>query len=106
MNLRVTLNKLIYILNTKGIGSVDLINKLEQLSPDKSLANKLGEIIFSKLIGLGISQDELAKKAKLKREVIHRIEAGSDISINEFEKAANSLDINQKDILWAISTLL
>ena len=106
MNLRVTLNKLIYILNTKGIGSVDLISKLEQLSPDRSLANKLGEIIFLKRIELGISQDELAKKANLKREVIHRIEAGSDISINEFEKAANSLDINQKDILWAISTLL
>ncbi|MED4285344.1 helix-turn-helix transcriptional regulator [Priestia megaterium] len=85
---------------------MDLISKLEQLSPGRLLANKLGEIIFSKRIELGISQDELAKKANLKREVIHRIEAGSDISINEFEKAANSLDINQKDMLWAISTLL
>ncbi|WP_171778486.1 helix-turn-helix domain-containing protein [Priestia megaterium] len=85
---------------------MDLISKIEQLSPDRSLANKLGELIFSKRIELGISQDELAKKANLKCEVIHRIEAGSDISINEFEKAASSLDINQKDILWAISTLL
>ena len=85
---------------------MDLIGKSEELSPKQTLADKLGEIIFSKRIETGITQEELAKKANVEPSTIHRIEAGSNISINEFEKVARSLGISQSDILWAISTLL
>jgi len=61
---------------------------------------KFGNRVRAERAGLGLSQEELASRAKVHRTYIGMIErAEKNITLENIEKVANALDISIKDLL-------
>lgn len=65
------------------------------------MANTIGENIKRQRMKLGISQEELAKKAEVKYTTLTKIESGviKNPSVLVISRIAKSLEINVEDLL-------
>lgn len=84
----------------------NLADKNPELIPTGTpISRNFAELIFIKRMELGLTQSELAKKAKVGTKTIHRIEGGSGgVTDTTYQKVCDVIGITSDDIAESFRT--
>lgn len=79
----------------------ELVSKMPNLKPTvDTMSQGFADIVFSYRVRNGLTQQQLAKKAKVGVKTIHRIEGGSGgITDTTYEKVLGALNVNWQEAI-------